>query len=201
MPVFRYAEVYLGLVMILRPGEDRVHCELTWSPDTIQWNRIDQGTPLIPNSVTKGDYDWGCVYAADDPVVLNDEIRIYYGGSNGPHGGWRDGFFCLATLRPDGWAGYEPVDRSEPARVVTSPVVCNDKSLRVTADAAGGSVQIAIVDQDGKTLEKSTPITGNITGAAVSFDDKDDLRAIRGQPVRLEFELHDAKLFSFAFGQ
>ena len=201
MPVFRHADVYLGLLMILRRGEDRVHCELAWSPDTILWNRIDPGTPLIPNSPKKGDYDWGCVYAANDPVILDDEIRIYYGGSSGPHGGWRDGFLCLATLRPDGWAGYEPVDSDKPGILLTRPVLATGGPLRVTADAAGGSVQVALVDPHGKTLGQGKPITGNVTGAAVSFSDKDVLAAVRGKPVRLKFELHDAKLFSFAFGQ
>ncbi len=199
MPVFRYADVYLGLVMILRRGEDRVHCELAWSGDTVGWERIAPGTALIPNSPTKGAYDWGCVYAANDPVVLEDEIRIYYGGSNGPHGGWRDGFLCLATLRPDGWAGYEPINTDEPGTVVTRPVICTGKTLRVTADAAGGSVQLAVLDTEGRPLGRGKPITENLTDAVVAFGNKDVLTSVYKQPVRLKFELHNAKLYSFAF--
>jgi hypothetical protein len=41
-----------------------------------------------------------------------------------------DGFFCLATLRPDGFAGYEPVDPASPAMIVTRPVVCPGKPAR-----------------------------------------------------------------------
>src|SRR5204863_593439 len=50
MPVFRYAGVYLGLAMMFDTKTDRVSCELAWSPDTIAWERIDPGQPLIPNS-------------------------------------------------------------------------------------------------------------------------------------------------------
>ena len=122
MPFFRYEDVYLGLLMIIRLSEERVHCELAWSPDSIRWERINPGTPFIPNAAVKGRYDWGCVYAADAPVVMKDRIRIYYAGSNGHHRYWRDGFLCLATLRPDGWAGYVPVDPNRKGVVVTQPL-------------------------------------------------------------------------------
>ena len=61
----------------------------------------------------------GCAYAAALPVFLDDEIRLYYGASNGTHNGWRDGFLALATLRPDGFAGYQPADAAKPATVTT----------------------------------------------------------------------------------
>ncbi|MHC4725584.1 MAG: hypothetical protein ACYS9V_15335 [Planctomycetota bacterium] len=86
MPVFYHGGIYLGLVAIHDQDADRVWTELTWSPDTIKWNRVLPGTPLIPNSDGKeGDYDWGCVYAAACPVFLENEIRLYYGGSDGHH--------------------------------------------------------------------------------------------------------------------
>ena len=40
---------------------------------------------------------------------------LYYGGSDGLHTSWRNGFFCLATLRPDGFAGYRATDAAGPA--------------------------------------------------------------------------------------
>jgi len=69
MAVFRYADIYLGLVAIFCIREDRVHTELAWSPDTVTWHRIQPGTPIIGNSPNEGDYDWGCVYPAATPVV------------------------------------------------------------------------------------------------------------------------------------
>ncbi len=56
MQIFRCGDIYLGLLMIIRLAEDRVHCELTWSPDALKWERIDPGTPLIANASTRGDY-------------------------------------------------------------------------------------------------------------------------------------------------
>ena len=200
MPVFRYADIYLGLVMVFRPRPNRVHCELTWSPDTLTWHRVDPGTPLIPLSEKQGDYDWGCAYAAACPVILEDQIRLYYGASNGTHHGWRDGFLALATLRPDGFAGYEPADPGTPAVVVTQPVACSGKTLRVTADARGGSLRVTVLNADGRRLATGKPITADATDAPVVFEGGADLAASRGKRIRLRFELTRAKLYAFAVG-
>jgi hypothetical protein len=200
MPVFRYADIYLGLLMILRGGgEDRVHCELAWSPDTVRWERIEPGKPFIPNSEVEGSYDWGCVYAAATPVVRAGEIRIYYGGSNGRHFGWRDGFFCLATLRPDGFAGYEPVDPARPAVVETRLMAWPGKAMRMTADSANGSVRVFLLDAGGKELAASEPISGNVTDHPVSLP-QNALGACEGKSVRLRLEMSRAKVYSFIFG-
>jgi len=199
MPVFRYADVYLGLVMIFRTDEDRVHCELTWSGDTVRWHRVDAGTPLIPNSPRKGDYDWGCAYAAACPVIRKDEIRLYYGASNGPHGNWRESFLALATLRPDGFAGFEPKDRRKAALVHTQPVLCNGSTLQVSADAKGGRLRVAVRDAKGLALDDAEPIDADVTDATVRWRGGGDLSSRKGKLVRLTFELKRAKLYAFRF--
>jgi hypothetical protein len=68
---------------------------------------------------------------------MQDGIHIYYGGSDDLHGGWRAGSLCLATLRPDGWAGYEPVNAEQAGIVITTPQQCRGK-LTLTADAVKG---------------------------------------------------------------
>ena len=195
MPMFRCANVYLGLLMIIRLSKERVHCELAWSPDTIRWERIDPGTPLIANAETEGDYDWGCVYAALAPVRTDEGIRVYYAGSNGPHRYWRDGFLCLATLRHDGWAGYQPVDAEQMATLVTRPVNWQGK-LQLSADAAGGSVPVSVLDGASETLARSEAVTGEVTDEPVIFSTGAP-EAMVGQPVQLRFELDRAKLYSF----
>ncbi len=202
MPVFRYADVYLGLVMILRREDDRVHCELAWSPDTVSWHRIAPGSPLIPLAEKRGDYDWGCAYAAACPIVMPDgTIRIYYGASNGRHTSWRDGFLALATLRPDGWAGFEPEDKAQPAIVRTAALSGSGKELRLTYDAAeGGHARVKAFDHEGKLLAHSAKLTGQASEAPVKWMDGTTPPEPKEGPIRLEFTLQDAKIYSFRFG-
>ncbi len=200
MPVFRYAGVYLGLPAIFHDprhgGNDRTHTELAWSPDTVTWHRIDPGTPLIPNAETDGHYDWGCAYASA-PVFLDGEIRLYYGASNGPHTDWRDSFLALATLRPDGFAGYQPDDKDKPAVVLTRPVPLSGATLTITCDADGGSVTVAVVDESGNVLRQGRPIRADATDRVVRWEAAANLEPYVGKAVRLRFDIEGAKLYSF----
>ena len=198
MPVFRYAGVYLGLPVIFNTKTDRTHPELAWSPDTVHWHRIDPGTPLIPNAEERGAYDWGCVYPAAYPVFLDDAICLYYGGNNGQHTNWRDGFFCLATLRPDGFAGYEPENPNQPAVLITKPITCAGATLRISADVdKGGSIRVALPDLTGHPVAESEPITQTVTDAPVSW--RGDSPLVKGGIVLLKFTLTAAKLYAFSF--
>ena len=212
MPVIRYAGIYLGLPAIYAGGGGRVHTELAWSPDTVTWTRISPGKPLIANAKEMGQYDWGCVYASR-PIFGENEIRIYYMGDRQTHHSWRDSGLCLATLRPDGFAGYEPLADNTPAVINTKPVVCSGQVLRISADVrGGGSIRVMLVDADGKELAASHDLTSQpekwkwnyeinteYTDRKVEWTDDWDFSAMDGKEVRLRFELKNAKLYSFAF--
>ena len=71
--------------------------ELAWSADTRVWHRVCEGTPLIPLADKPLEYDYGCIYTCVNPVMLEDEIRLYYGASDYLHYGWRVGSLALAT--------------------------------------------------------------------------------------------------------
>jgi len=199
MPVFRYGGVYIGLPVIYDIKADRAWTELAWSPDTINWNRIDPGTPLIGNSQKEGDYDWGCVYPAASPVFLDDEIRLYYGGSDYTHMGWREAYFCLATLRPDGFAGYEPTSTDAQAVITTKPLKGYFASLRITADVLrpGGSVEVAVVDERGREYARSKSINESLTDGRVTWKSGWDVAVLNCAEIRLKFVFRNAKLYSF----
>jgi len=198
MPVFYHGGVYLGLVAIHDQEGDRVWTELTWSPDTVTWKRVCLGTPLIANSKEELVYDWGCVYAAACPVFQDDEIRIYYGGSDGYHFGWRNGFFCMATLRPDGFAGYAPMSENKPAVITTKPVTCQGEWLCITADVQNeGSVSVSMIDDQDNEIAVSNPISQTVTDGKVKWSCNRKLSF--GKDTRLRFLLNKAKLYSFSF--
>lgn len=195
MPVFFHGGVYLGLVAIHNQDADRVWTELAWSPDTYTWNRISPGIPLIPCSDTLLDYDYGCVYACATPVFLDDEIRLYYGGSDWLHFSWRNGSLCLATLRPDGFAGYKQGSDLQPALITTVPLVYPGKEILVSADIReGGSLIVSILDREGNTLVSAAELSHSVTDHPLEIMSK-----IPTGKVRLCFEFSDATLYSFKF--
>ena len=196
MPVFYYGGVYLGLVAIhSQPPIDRVWTELTWSPDAKEWHRIAEGEPLIPCSEKALDYDYGCVYACATPVFLEDEIRLYYGGSDWMHFGWRSGCLALATLRPDGFAGYEQKEMEKPAKITTTAIPYKDQNVRLTADVyQGGSIKVSIVDNNGENIATAKPISETVTDELLKWN-----KPVKMDEIRFKFDFINAKLYSFSF--
>ena len=194
MPVFRYGGVYLGLLASFG-DEDRTRSKLAWSPDSIKWHRIDPDSDLIPNSETVLDYDYGCVYACAYPIFLDNEIRLYYGGSDYKHGGWRNGNLSLATLRPDGFAGYQQNTRENPAIITTTGIPYAGQDIRITADVSdGGSVEVSVVDEQGRDVVSAKNVAKTVTDGRLTWNKK-----IKTDTIRLRFKIERAKLYSFSF--
>lgn len=201
MPVFRHGNIFLGLPVIHNQESDRTWIELAWSADTIEWHRVCPGSSLIANSDPVGSYDWGCVYSSAYPIILAHEIRLYYGASNWLHTSWRDGFFCMARLRPDGFAGYQQLSAREPAHVVTMPLRCSGGELCLSADVTSiGSVQVRLLEKNKEQLLcESEPINQVVTDGVVKWRDGFSMDVLSGQDVRIAFTVNGAKLYSFGF--
>ena len=212
MTIFRDGGVYLGLLgcmnypsMKSRDGV-RQHIELAWSPDSYKWYRISPGTPLIAPTPTKETkygkmpYDWGGIFTSH-PIFRDGEIQIYYGACNWYFFDWRKGSLALATLRADGWAGYEQIDRTKPASITTTRIVCVGNNLRLSADVApGGSIQVTLLDAENDKLAESKKLVAETaTSAEVQWTDGFSFGSVQGDKIRLRFDLKDAKLYSFSF--
>lgn len=197
MPVFYRCGVYIGLIALYHQPSDRTWTELAWSPDTKKWHRISPGTPLIPCSDKPLDYDYGCVYPCAYPVFLKDEIRLYYGGSDYLHFSWRTGSLCLATLRPDGFAGYQQESKNSPAIVTTTAVPYSGQAIRISADVEkSGSIKACVIDKNGKVIAAAQTISETVTDGALKLPKK-----IPAGKIRLRFELEGAKIYSFSLGR
>jgi hypothetical protein len=106
----------------------------------------------------------------------------------------------MATLRPDGFAGYEPTSTDTSAIITTKPVIGRFAALRITADVqVGGSVRVAIVDKQGKELARSEPVNSTVTNGKIIWEAGWDVTAMSGKKIRLKFELNNAKLYAFSF--
>jgi len=199
MTAFPYGNIYLGFLMMYHAGTDRtVDCELAWSPDTMRWERLAPGTPLIPRGPA-GSYDAGCIYAqAGPPILHQDRLCIYYGGSREVHRGWkRHCLLCLARLRLDGFAAYEPIQADRPGVLVTKPMVASDDELCISADAAGGQLRVEVLDTPGYGLADCTPIRKDVSGFPVEWQTGKKFADLRGKTIRLKFELRGSKLYAF----
>ena len=196
MPVFFYGGVYLGLLSVHEQVSDRVWTELAWSADTKTWQRISPDTPLIPNLEEEFAYDYGCVYACAYPVFLENEIRIYYGGSDWLHNGWRNAYLCLATLRPDGFAGYQQQSTDRPAITTTAAFPYTGQLILITADVSnGGSIAVTVLDKSGKEISAAKTVVTTVTDAPLKWN-----ATVENQHIRLKFKLDRAIIYSFGLG-
>ena len=210
MIVFPTCGIYIGLLGIMVYPEDsqidvKQHVELAWSSDTIHWHRIQEGTPFMGHTPSETErygvlpYDWGTIFPSA-PIFLDDEVRIYYGAGDGYFFNWRNGYLALATLRPDGWAGYEPIATDTPAVITTQPLIFDGTSVSITADVwDDGSVSVAILDKAGNQLVSSEPIHATVTDFRVKWELNQDLGSLNEDQIRLRFQLHNAKLYAFQF--
>ena len=211
MVIFRAGGVFLGLLGVMdypsvKSMEGvRQQIELAWSPDSYTWHRILPGTPLIANTPAKAKnygtmpYDWGAMFPSQ-PVIRENEVQIFYGASNWYFFDWRKSGLALATLRPDGWAGFEPEDTTKRAVVTTAPIDPAGIQLSVTADVQnGGWLKATALDTEGKQLATSQTITRTGSGIIVNWDGNFQLPTAEGTSVRMKFEFVKVKLYSFSF--
>ena len=196
MPVFFHAGIYIGLIAVHDQLSDRVWTELAVSEDTKTWERIEKGTPLIPCSEEPLDYDYGCVYACASPVFLKNEIRLYYGGSDWLHFSWRKGCLALATLRPDGFAGYVQERRNEPAKICTKSFFAKKGIIKISVDIERDGLLNARLLSFGGDLVKEARLDRSCVDSDL-FTSLPDHEA----QYRIEFELHAAKLYSFTIDE
>jgi hypothetical protein len=109
----------------------------------------------------------------------------------------------MATMRLDGFAPM--VAGNEQGTILTKPfrVEGNRLMLNAACDLAqSGSIRAAVLDEHnnpigGFTTALCTPITGDSIALPVSWGANGSLASLRGQVIRLQFQMQNAKLYSF----
>ena len=201
MPVAKHAGVYIGMVGLFDIQASRQWCELAWSPDSIEWHRIQPGVPLIPNGLVMGDYDWGCIFTSI-PIIRDDEILLYYGANDGRFMGWRNGYAALAHLRADGFAGYEQIEggANKTGTLTTQAVSVVGNKLCINADVApSGYVKVIALDKNNKELAQGKLVTTTVTNGPIQWQHRFSFAGLKDKEVKFKFELRESKLYSFSF--
>ena len=100
------------------------------------------------------------------------------------------------TLRVDGFASYNASFKGN--KVVTKPFVFEGNDLHLNfSTSAKGSIYVTVRDENGRS-STSYEIFGDSDDRRVHFSGA-PLSEFAGRPVVIEFEMKDAKLYSFAF--
>lgn len=165
-PVFFYNDRYICLNQIFyRKLKGAIDIELMTSVDGFTWERNFRGQPFLGRS-QHGLFDSRSLFTNSTPVILDDEVRFYYGAYNqSPVGGVKSApgersGVGLATVPRDRFAGIRPVARSEQStlrkpledigQVTLKPLdLIGCREVIVNADATGGSVRVELLTEDG----------------------------------------------------
>ena len=220
MPVLRYEGCYIGFVIVFYhfTGDERplegfnftLNVQLACSRDGRTWTRVGERQTFLAGDT--GGWDEKRVYL-DCALVEDDEIRLYYRGSNIPHiqiselmGTRRNGRemrgdeLGLARLRLDGFASMTAGERE--GTLTTRPLHFEGGSaLRLNADARGGALRVEALTLYGEpvagfTRDQCRVIEGDSQNHQVLWSGGGKLGEI-AQPVRLRFSMRRAKLYSF----
>jgi len=89
--------------------------------------------------------------------------------------------------------------------MVTKPLVFSGQELSLNfATSAAGSIRVSVLDEAGQPIagfasEDCDEIIGNTLDQLVSWKGSSDIGDFSGKTIRLQFELHDADLYSLQF--
>jgi hypothetical protein len=201
-----YGGMWLGLAQTYCSRTDvaSIEVQFAFSRDGVRWTRVRE-RPAAPFLGLGGVGEWDRFNqaVAMRPVEVDGRLRIYYSGRAYRHSGYKGADsdpagrhgIGLLSLRADGWCS---IDGSfDDAAVLTRPLLLPPGALHLNAKADFGALRVAVLDEAGGELAASAPISVDSTDAAVEFPGGNPFASAAGQPLRLRFNLANARLYSF----
>ena len=215
-PVFYYDGCYFAAIQILdratRGGV--IDVELATSRDGFHWERPFRQPFWLARSPGHN-FDSGSIFLAAQPIVLENEIRFYYGAyRQGATGG--DGYnvptgIGIATMPRDRFAGLQPLARSEQptlkkpleniGQVTLKPLTLGpSSSIELNANASAGEIRVEILDADGKRVrgfsyDEAVPIKGDSLKHAARWK-SGGLSRLPEQQYMLRLHLKNATVYA-----
>ena len=192
-PVFFHRDRYFSLNQILhRAAGGLIDIELMLSPDGVRWERPFRQPWFLPHG-SAGQFDSRSLFTNSTPIILQDEIRFYYGAySQGAIGGGQSlesgdqlSGIGLATMPRDRFAGIRPVAKSDQptlkspldhiGQVTFKPLDLADcQSIKLNADASEGTIRVELLHEEGYRVrgfskDDALPIQGNSLRHSVAW--------------------------------
>lgn len=215
-PVFYHAGCYFSLAQILDRGEGGgvIDIEMMISRDGLNWQRPFREDYFLPRAGGKP-FESGSIFTNATPVILDDEIRFYYGaysmGATGANDDEQHSGIGMASIPRDRFAGVRPVERSEQATLAESlehvgqitlkPLELSGvDALTLNADASAGEVRVELLTADGYRIEGFTkadaaPLTGDQLRHRVGWK-KRKLHDLEPGRYMVRIHLDNAEVFS-----
>lgn len=208
MGVFRYEDLYLGMASFFHHTGDVNEnsdgfkiVQLASSRDLHNWNRVgDRAAFIAPSAIDTGHYDLSQMMSPSGPVHMNGELWFYYYGgkyrSPKEDDDPRRAAVCRAVLRRDGFVSLDA--DGAVGSVLTDSFLLQSQWLFANLDAAGGWVQVEVLDGSGGSIAASEPIVGDHLRYPVQWK-SGDLAAVVNRPVQLRFKASRASIYAYWF--
>lgn len=121
--------------------------QLAFSNDGICWKRPWRGNLISHGAPSQ--FDHGMATTPVDPIITETQMLIYYGGSTGDHTELSTVFSIgRAILRRDGFA-CRRAEGQQTGQLTTVPLPHQQDALYLNADAEGGWLTAALLDERG----------------------------------------------------
>lgn len=169
---------------------------LAWSHDGVHWLR-DTGHFFDPEP-SRGAWDHAHAWI-DEQVPVDDDVYLYYGGYAHGHkvNRFEERQIGLVKMKRDRYVARVAGDSPGVLRTVPFTFAC--ESFSINANAAGGGIQVRVLDENGGPIpgysyEECTPITSDSIDAPIVWKAKTG--NLRDKTIRLEFALRNARLYA-----
>lgn len=184
-------------------GQDGpIDVQLATSVDGETWRRSWPRVAMIPRGAP-GAFDAGVILGlTSNHLDVADETWIYYTAINTGHGAPippKRATLGLAVWRRHGFASLDAGPTG--GTVETVPMEFSSPEVVLNADASRGEVRVAVLESDGSpvaglTATECEPLRVNATRWSVHWTTAVLVPVDR--PVRLRFEMNNARLYSVA---
>lgn len=214
MPTRYHAGIYFGFLEPYKLRASTITTQLAFSRNGRVFERFPGRQRLIELG-PRDAWDDGMVFGSPGWVEVGDEWRIYYCGTDGPHNSTkRTPGIGLVTIRKEGFASLRGPQHG--GVVCTRAIRWPGGKLLVNCDATTsghvdhfgrklepnqGELKVRITGADRKPLPgfdyaDCIPFNGDSTAHQVAWQAK-KLDELKGQVLRIEFQLTMADLYSF----
>ena len=215
MPLMPCGDILLGCLWVLDASgairedggnqEGPMHVQLVGTRDLRRWERLGERMPLIAPGAP-GEWDCGSIYTVNKPIIVGDEIWLYYSGRQEGHyhpDPNAPGSIGLAQWRLDGFVSMNA--DAGTGTLTTKSLTFSGERLVINAEAGNGEIAVELLDETDSPIEgfeaaSCIPFKGDSVRHEVSWKAAGGLAALADRPVKLRFHLNRARLYSFVFG-